>query len=161
MGNLANINLDGVDPSQSFDPIPAAWYRMRITNTEKRPTRSGDGHFLRVEHEIDENHHPEYKGRKVWNNVNLWNANPQAAEIAQKELKALIIAAGLQSVSDSSDLHGAVVEVKVSVRAAEGNYDASNDVKGYRAVGKNGDARQVAAAAPAKAAAGNKPPWQR
>src|SRR5690606_2465179 len=88
MVNLNDIPLDHVDPNQAFDPLPTAWYAMRAVASEQKPTKAGDGAYLQYELEIDENHHPELKGRKVWDRFNLWNPNSQAVEIAQRQLKA-------------------------------------------------------------------------
>lgn len=167
MANLGNINLDGVDPNQAFDVLPPAWYAMRVVASEIKPTKNGDGQYLQLELEIDENHHPELKGRKVWDRLNLWNTNGQATEIAQRTLKALVVACGKASIIDSEELHGISFEAKVTVRAATGQYEASNDVRGYRALSGGSSAAVSPAAAAGKPASAPKqaskassaPPW--
>lgn len=161
MVNLNDIPLDNIDPNQSFDPLNPGKYAMRVTATEKKPTKAGDGAYLQVELEIDENHHPEHKGRKVWDRLNIWNQNTTASEIAQKQLKALCLACGLSSVTDSSELHGHTVQVKLKVRPANAGYDATNEVSSYEPLG--GAAPTPAAAAPrqAPAAASKQPAWAR
>lgn len=166
MVNLSDIPLDNIDPNQSFDPLPPSKYAMRVTATESKPTKAGDGAYMQVELEIDENHHPEHKGRKVWDRLNLWNKNTTAAEIAQRQLKALVLACGLHSVADSSELHGHTVLVKIKVRPANAGYDATNEVAGYEPISGSQQAPRPAVtsggsrAAAAPAAAG-KPAWAR
>jgi hypothetical protein len=59
---------------------------------------------------------------------------------------------------DSSELHDKPLVVKVAVKAAEGPYSASNEIKGYSGAKTNG----AATAAPAAAsAASSTPPWKR
>jgi hypothetical protein len=76
----------------------------------------------------------------------------------------------VQTVSDSDQLHGITIAVKLSVREATSKFDAGNDVKGYDAVGNRivgkGDTATPAAAGPVgfqppPAQEGEtKPPWQ-
>ena len=43
MSNLSSYNLDAstIEPSNSYDPIPAGWYQAIISNSEMKPTRDG------------------------------------------------------------------------------------------------------------------------
>lgn len=170
MADLSNVNQN-VDPNATFDPLPTAWYVMAAVKSEWKPTKNNDGQYLQIEFEVDPNHHPELKGRKVWDRLNLQNKNEQAVEIAQRTLKALIVACGKSTVSNSEELHGIPVLVKVVAKPARDGYDASNDVKGYKplaekgevalgaAQGDGGAAAAPAAKKPARAGAAGKPPW--
>ena len=58
-----NFNANEVEPSTGYDPIPAGKYQAVITESEMKPTRTGNGQYLQLEFEIIEG---EYKNRKVW-----------------------------------------------------------------------------------------------
>ena len=58
-----NFNANEVEPSTGYDPIPAGKYQAVITESEMKPTKTGNGQYLQLEFEIIEG---EYKNRKVW-----------------------------------------------------------------------------------------------
>jgi len=168
-------------PHEAFDPLPSGWYAMTITSTEVRRTKDGRGQYLWIEHEIDERRHPERKGRKVWNRLNLWHDNPQTVQIANGQLSKICRSVGVPVIDDTEALHGRPIAVRVKLRAAEGEFDASNDVTGYESIeAKFGQGAPVgrevmsppqgiAAPPPARQqtapgatpAPGGGPPWQR
>ena len=78
-----NFNANEVEPSTGYDPIPAGKYQAVITESEMKPTRTGNGQYLQLEFEIIEG---EYKNRKVWARLNLENANADAVRIARADL---------------------------------------------------------------------------
>lgn len=160
---LFNFNAANVEPQQTaFDPVPAGNYVAVITDSEIKPTRSGRA--LKLTFRIVEGQH---NNRLIWANLNVENQSAQAQEIAQKQLSALCHAVGVINLTDTLQLHDKPVRIRVKVRAAEGEYAASNDVTGYEAVAGGSvpvaataaPARQAASptAAPARAAA----PWER
>lgn len=128
-----NFNAQNVTPQTTYEPLPAGWYPVAITASESRPTKNGDGAYLHLEMIIIDG---QYKGRKIFDRLNLWNKNQTATEIAYRQLSAICHAVGVLEVTDSQQLHNIPLDVKVSVRAADGAYEASNDVKGYRAAAK-------------------------
>mgnify|MGYP000411414076 CR=1 FL=1 len=65
--------------------------------------------------------------------LNLKNANDKAVDIARKDLAAICRAVGVMSPKSSEELHDKPLMIKVKVRPASGEYDASNDVGGYKA----------------------------
>jgi len=88
--------------------------------------------------------------------ISLQNKNPVAVEIGYKTLSAICHAVGVIQVQDSQQLHGRPLQLKVSLRAAgpgaDGKYyEASNEVKGYKAA----DAGAPVAGAPV----GGAPAW--
>ena len=129
---MAAINFDAttVEPNASFDPLPAGWYNANITNSEMKPTKDGSGAYIQLELTILDG---EYANRKVFDLLNVQNNSKVAQEIAYATLSSICHATGVIQVQDTSQLHGIPMEVKLSVRAATENYEASNAVKGYRA----------------------------
>lgn len=133
---LLNFDASQVAPATALDPVPAGWYTAMIVESEMKPTADGTGYYLETVNAIVEP--VEYAGRKVYDRINLQNKNPVAVEIGYKTLSAICHAVGIIQVQDSQQLHNRPFAIKVSIRpagpGADGkNYEASNDVKGYKA----------------------------
>ena len=160
MSNLSSYNFDAstIEPSNSYDPIPAGWYQAIISNSEVKPTRDGYGEYLSLTLQVIEG---QYENRLVFARLNLKNANDKAVDIARKDLAAICRAVGVMSPKASEELHDKPLMIKVKVRPAQGEYEASNDVGGYKGVDVN-DAPivtpQQKAPAPTTPA---KKPWQK
>lgn len=133
MSNLSgyNFNAEEIEPSSSFDPIPAGWYKAIISASEMKPTRDGYGEYLSLTLQVIEG---QYANRLVFARLNLKNANDKAVDIARKDLAAICRAVGVMSPKASEELHDKPLMIKVKVRPASGEYEASNDVGGYKAV---------------------------
>ena len=164
MSNLAgyNFNAEEVEPSSSFDPIPAGWYTAIISSSEMKATRDGYGEYLSLTLQVIEG---QYENRLVFARLNLKNANEKAVDIARKDLAAICRAVGVMSPKSSEELHDKPLMIKVKVRPASGDYEASNDIGGYKAVeGANLTPAPKAASkpqTPPPAATTTKKPWQK
>lgn len=149
-----SFNATQVQPQASFDPIPAGKYICQITESEIKSTKAGTGQQLVLTWEVLDG---EYKGRKVWDRLNISNPNKQAEQISQAALSAICHAAGVLQLQDSAQLHNKPMRLRVTIEKSEG-YEASNKVKGYEAV--TGVATPAFAASPAATqAAAATPPW--
>lgn len=144
---MAQLNFDAntVDPNQAFDPVPAGWYTVQVTASEMKPTQNGAGAYLELEMTILAG---EFKGRKLFDRLNLQNQNTTTVEIAYKTLSAICHATGVIQVQDSQQLHGIPMEAKAIVRPPANGYDASNDIRGYRAAGSGNGAPATVGAQP-------------
>ena len=164
MSNLSsyNFNAEEIEPSSSFDPIPAGWYTAIISNSEMKATRDGYGEYLSLTLQVIEG---QYENRLVFARLNLKNANDKAVDIARKDLAAICRAVGVMSPQASEELHDIPLMIKVKVRPASGDYEASNDIGGYKAVeGANLTPAPKAASkpqTPPPAATTTKKPWQK
>ena len=168
---MAHLGFDAttVEPAQPFDVIPAGKYVCQITNSEMRPTKGGDGQYLWLELAILEG---EFANRRLFDRLNIVNSNQQAVDIARRQLSALTGACGKTYIDDSEELHLIPITVTVRVRPAKGDYDASNEIRGYEplsgAAPRPAPAPRTAAAAPTTvapaaqraAAGGATPPWR-
>jgi len=132
MSNLSgyNFNAEEVEPSSSFDPIPAGWYKAIVSSSEMKPTRDGYGEYLSLTLQVIEG---QYENRSVFARLNLKNANDKAVDIARKDLAAICRSVGVMSPQSSEELHDIPLMIKIKIRPAQGEYDASNDVCGYKA----------------------------
>ena len=160
MSNLAgyNFNAEEVEPSSSFDPIPSGWYQAIISNSEMKATRDGYGEYLSLTLQIIEG---QYENRLVFARLNLKNANDKAVDIARKDLAAICRAVGVMSPQGSEQLHDIPLMIKVKVRAASGEYEASNDIGGYKAVEGANLTPAPKTQTPVTPSAPAKKPWQK
>lgn len=123
---LLNFDATQVVPSTGqMDPVPAGWYEAAIDESDMKPTKDGTGSYLQVRYSILNG---QFVNHKVYQRLNLRNANQQAVEIAFRELSAICHATGVVQVADSSQLHGRPVRIKVKLKAADGQYEASNEI---------------------------------
>ena len=153
--DLGGFNAANIEPNTAYEPIPAGWYQVVITDSEEKPTKAMTGSYLRMTLEVIDGPH---KGRKVFDNLNLNNPNSIAVEIAQRTLSAICRATGVMTPRQSGELHDKPMMAKIAVKPASGGYDASNEVKGYEAVSGGAATQQTATQA---SAADATPPWKR
>lgn len=149
MANLKGFDAATVEPATAFEPIPAGKYLAVLTDSEMKPTKSGQGSFLELTFEVLDG---EFKGRKVWARLNLDHPNPLTVKIARAELSALCRAVGVLTPKDSTELHN--LPLLITVRVKKGKEDeVYNEVKGF--------AKNDAAAGKPQQATTNAPPWRR
>jgi hypothetical protein len=97
--------------------------------------KSGNGEGLKLTFEIIDG---QFKGRRVWENLNIRHSNEDTQRIAQSQLSALCHAVNVIKLLDTAALHFKPVRINVTVREAQGIYKASNNIKGYEAAGAIG-----------------------
>jgi hypothetical protein len=151
-----------------FQPLPAGWYTAKITSAELKQTNAKTGELIAVRYDIIA---PSHQGRVVFSNLNIKNPNPKAEEIGRQQLGDLMRAIGLARVTDTDQLIGGTLQIKLAVKPAELNdkkevvYEAKNEVKAYKAAegGIPAMPQQASApaSAPAQATAAASPPWAR
>lgn len=128
MANLNGFDAHQVDPSTSFDPIPAGKYLAVITDSEMKPTKQGGGSYLQLTFTVLEG---EHKGRMLWARLNLDNPNATAVMIARGELSAICRAVGVMQPRDSVDLHNLPLRITVKLKKRQDTGELTNEVKGY------------------------------
>ena len=131
----------------NFEPLPAGWYTATISQSELKATKAGNGQYIKLRYDITG---PTHQGRVVFGNLNIKNANPKAEEIGRQQLGDIMRAIGLAKVTDTDQLIGGQIGIKLEVKQDE-QYGASNEVKGFKSL--SGSAAPAAAVIPAKAAA--------
>lgn len=128
---MANLNFDAtnVAPAKAFEPLPDGWYAMIIDETEVCQSKKNQANsYLKVRFKVQGGTH---NGRVIFENLNLWNANQIAVDIAEKSMSAICHSTGVIQVNNSEQLHGIPMAVKLKLSPAQGIYDPSNDIKGY------------------------------
>jgi hypothetical protein len=152
-----DINELPVGTGGNFEPLPAGWYTVTISQSELKATKAGNGQYIKLRYDVTG---PSHQGRVVFGNLNIKNANPKAEEIGRQQLGEVMRAIGLAKVTDTDQLIGGQLSIKLEVKQ-DAQYGASNEVKAFKSI--SGSAapalvpsfKPMDSAAPAKAA----PPW--
>lgn len=121
-----NVNDLPKDEGNSFELLPKGKYDAFVKAVEQRTTRDGRGSYLAVKFEIVSG---EYAKRVVFHNITLTNASAKAEEIGKKQLRTLMEARNLVTISDDQQLIGATVTLNVDIESDPG-YDDRNTVRG-------------------------------
>lgn len=142
---LLNFDSSQVAPDTGVgDPVPAGWYNVMIDESDVKPTKTGGGLYLECRFSVIDG---QYAGRKLFSRFNIKNDSPVAQEIGYKQLSAVCHAVGLIGmVQDSQMLHGKPMKVKVKVRPAKDDYEASNDITAYKNINEKVDTGTVGGA---------------
>ena len=129
---MAQLGTDyqGAKPMDDFSPIPVGDYKAVITDSEVKETKNKDGQYLNLKVEIIEG---EYQGRILFVILNLWNPNPKAVEIANRELATIVAAVNKPGAQDSTELHNIPMTIKIGIQPGVGEYGPSNRIKNYMA----------------------------
>jgi hypothetical protein len=159
LGETISVNdLPQREEVGNYDPLPAGWYTANISGAELKATKKEDGQYIAVRYDITG---PTHQGRVVFGNINVRNASTKAEEIGRQQLGDIMRAIGLAKVSDTDELIGGSLSVKLDIKEAQGDYKARNEVRGFKAI--EGSPTTFKAAAPATAPAGGTakaaPPW--
>ena len=132
MADLSGFNADNIEPAGDFELLPAGDYMAAVTQTERKPTKAGTGAYLEMQLEVLEG---PYKGRRLFERLNLWNPNEVAVKIAQQQLAALCRAVGIATPKDSGEFVGKPICVTVKIDKGRDGYADSNGIRTYKAAG--------------------------
>lgn len=159
-----NFDLGQHDPADDeFAPLAAGQYKVVITDFEDRVNKRGNGSHSAVTMEVIEG---EHKGRNLWTNLNLNNANQRAVKLAKDALHNICNAVGVapSELETSDQLVDKPLMVSIFIQESDGQHKARNEVADYgRAFFPvNGQASQAQPEAPAQPApeqASRRPNW--
>lgn len=124
---MVDVNLDIRQFADEVPsgPVPAGRYICMIAGSVIKDTASG-GRMIVVDFQIDEG---QYRGRHVFENLNLWHSNPTVSEIAKKQLANIAKSCGFSDVlRRTEDLNGRRLALQIEV---DGSY---NSVKRHYAM---------------------------
>ena len=139
--------------TSNFDPLPEGWYNASITGAEIKATKMGDGKYIACKYTITG---PSHQGRVVFGNLNIKNASTKAEEIGRQSLGEIMRAIGLAKVTDTDQLIGGNLGIKLDVKRSE-EYGDSNEVKGFKTIGIGSSVMPTAIATSISTKAA--PPW--
>lgn len=131
---MAIINFDAtqVKPDEGrTGPFPVGWYTFVAEKLDLEPTKDGNGTKINGVFRVIEG---QFTGRKVFHNFNYVNASPQAQEIGRGQLSALSHATRILHVQDTAQLLNIPFKGRVKIKAAEGQYEAKNEMTAFKDV---------------------------
>lgn len=141
VSTIMKLSFDAskVDPQVGLTVLPAGKYNVAIETCEKRANKDGEGEHLALMLNVLEG---KYEGRKIFNNLNLWNESAKAKEFAQGTLSAVCHATGIMQLEDTDELIGIpmVADVRVTDQKVFGK---SNVINAYRPVAEEGTSDSV------------------
>jgi hypothetical protein len=149
MGNLAGFDATTV-PESDFSAMPKDSYPMIATESEFKPTKSGDGEYLQFTFEVLDG---QYKGRKVWARLNLKNKKQSAVDMAQRELASICKAVGVPRPNSSAELHNIPLIVYLDTERDDRDREV-NVIKKYEPFG-GGQSQQRQASTASKPTGGH------
>lgn len=109
------VDLSEVKESE-FSPLPEGKYLCNITNAEVKETKMAGGKYIKAEFTISNG---DMKGRKIWGQFNIANANPKAVEIGLQQLKSMLVSANYpdpNKLKSIQELCGLTVGVKTKIK---------------------------------------------
>lgn len=135
MVELTDYNPEEFEPLGSFEPLPVGDYVVVIESSEKKKAATGENnYYLQFVYNVVEG---DFKGRKIFDRLNVENESDQAQTIAKRALASICMATGQHHPHNTEELHDKPFTVNVGIRPAKGEYGPSNVIKGYKMA--NGD----------------------
>ena len=117
------------------DTLPAGTYTAQLAKADVKDAKNyvtTGNRYINLEFEVTDG---ERKGARFWSMLNLWNQNATAVQISQRELTSLCRACGKLQVSNTDELIGIPIEVKLGVKT-DAQYGSQNTVKAYKPIGQ-------------------------
>lgn len=127
MADLTWFKAGEYEETVGFQPLPAGDYQIIIIASEKVLTKRGDGERLNLTLEVTDG---KYKGRKLYDGLNIRNPNETAQEIGIAHLSNICRCVGVITPRDSSELHNRKFYCSVIVKQSMNGGDR-NTVKSY------------------------------
>lgn len=122
-----------VDPNPARETFPAGDYLVQIIKSDDQLNKAGTGSFILLEMDILEG---EFAGRKIFDRLNVVNANQTAVDIANRSLSQICHAVGRLQIGETEEVHFIPLTVRLKVKPPgpdkQGVYrDAQNEVVVY------------------------------
>lgn len=148
------FDVETLPQSESnFEALPPGWYNATIVSAELKSTKDSTGQYIAVRYDITG---PTHQGRQVFGNLNIKNNSSKAEEIGRQQLGVLMRSIGLAKVTDTDQLVGGQLQIKLTVTKSEQHGDGNN-VGGYKAIA--GGSLPTASSNNAPTTATSAPPW--
>lgn len=131
MAMLPNV-FNASEVSKGFDPIPENWYEAQITKSELKESKTG-GKFLALTFKVING---DFAGRLVFTNLNLVHKDTAVVNRAQADLARICEACDLETIEDSTELHGIPIGIRVVITPGDAKWPDRNDIRGYSSLEK-------------------------
>lgn len=117
MASLQGLIDEGVEAPdrESFGILPAGEYVGQIIESDTVPTSSNTGVYIKLTWELLND---GFKGRRVWQNINVRNDSPKAQKIGQEEFAALKKFSGVNSL-ETTAYHNRPVGLSIKIEKSK------------------------------------------
>ena len=155
LDHAVNINdLPESENTGDFSALPAGEYQVAIAKCELKESKKG-GDYFNFQFKVTGD---KYKNRVVFGMITRKNSNDVAERIGAEQLRKVMSACGIGSLSDTDQFIGCELIVRLGQREYQG--EMQNEVKDYKSVGGGAPAafaapKEATPQATVKAA----PPW--
>lgn len=122
------FDTESVAAATDFQVIPAGKYPVLIEKAELKPTKANDGLFIELQLQILDG---DFKGRKLWDRINIANPSQECVQIGVACLAALGKALGMRVVQNESQLINGVCIAHVKIDKHD-----QNAIRTYSAIEK-------------------------
>jgi len=113
-----------------YGVVPAGEYDVTISGAEIKATKNGLGNYVALTLDITSK---DFVGRKIFDTINYKNPSEVAQDIGRRRLIDVRNAVGLKSLTDTNQLIGGKMTVKVVIKKDD-QYGDKNEVKSYKAL---------------------------
>lgn len=146
------FNIQGVDPSPSFDLLKPGYYPLLIDKAEPQEAKKqGTGTMAKIEYVVYEEGNPA-NGRRLWEYLTINHDDPKVRSIALGKLARICHAIGNPNASDLSDIVGGVLLGKVGIEPGKDGFEDRNVIKDHKPMPATAQASKLAPAPAAPAA---------
>lgn len=125
---FAGINAETAEaaskPSYDNSPIPPGEYHLSVVGAELKESKSGNP-YVSVQYRIEDGQ--PHANRRIFE-IYMLGGSDRAVEISNKQLSILLVANGLESLSDPSQLVNAHVWAGVKIEEGRDGYADKNRV---------------------------------
>jgi len=140
MGDLSGYYDENDKPSE-FTPLPAGDSPAVLSTCEWKTNKAGTGRYVSCKWEVIDGN---FKNRKIFNNLNLDNPNPDAVKFARADLAAIRKATGVVNPNDASELCNIPILLTIGLRKNKDTGENENVIRGYKPL-KSGQSVQATA----------------
>lgn len=110
-----------------FQPVPAGNYQAQIIQDEEKVSKNGD-RYVQLTVQIAEG---QFKGRLLWDSLNLWHSNEKPRSIARATFASICKAVGVKSPRDTSAILNKTLVIGVGIRHNDYKGKEENHIKVY------------------------------
>ena len=110
-----------------YAPMPPGNYQAQIIQDEEKISKSGD-RYVQLTVQITDG---TFKGRLLWESLNLWHSNEKPRSIARATFASICKAVGVKSPRDTSAILNKTLVVGVGVRHNDYKGKEENHIKVY------------------------------
>lgn len=135
---ILNFDATQIEITNNFELIPDGTEAVAvITSSEVKKTKDGTGQYINLKFELIDG---AYKGRVVFEKLNIQNKNEKAMKIAYETLAKICNAVGKTQIQQSEDLHDIPIKIKIGLTKEQDGYDQQNKIKVFKSATSENEA---------------------